>query len=1235
MRKRKTTIVIIPVALLLMLVLFANTWMVFTQMRQQTRDSGIYQLESISGQLMETIYDAENLTMQTGIACGEYLQDRDGIEEFIIDQKQEMIEENIGVFNVYVAGTGWAIIPDFDMPSDYIATERDWYTGAIFSRGRTYVTSPYQDAMTGDICYTVSVMLGDGDTVLAMDYTMDNIQEHISRMYEPGYGSAVIVTGDGIIAGCSDPSLIGESLVEVLPEYAGIWNVSRNSDDVASARIRSDFLYENLFATRSGNGWYLIVTESDWQMYSKAYVQMGIMIALAVAIFIVVIILYLMAVHSGKRAEEALESKEEFLNRITGELKAPLDVILKTSDRDGSDEATPSDTDMARIHSAGVKLSEMMGQIISYSSIVRSDRSGSAGSAATDSIRISRRFRSIILILLIVVIIVGLYTNISATYRWGDEQVKSDARDYTYKLAEWINTQKSILDMFTSIISTHPEMLDDYEGTIDYLDRITMQFPEISVSYMSHPDLEPSVYMNNGWKPEEGWILEERPWYKATEESADGWSISAPYYDDQTGGYCVTFSKRVYNATTGEFLGIFGIDFFMDELIDILGDSYSENGYAFLVDPMGVIINHPYGNFQMSPNSEVSVSSLSYSEITPDDGRTGLIRDYDGSLKILTAITNPESGFAVYVVSRVWTVFGRVFIYALVCIVLFLICIILIYRMLTDLINWQEATNRQMRDAADAAIAAGQAKSRFLAQMSHEIRTPINAILGMNEMILNESGDSDILDYSSDIQAAGKTLLALINSILDFSKIEDGKMEIIPVSYESVMLIHNLEKSISERAREKSLELIMDIDESIPSVLYGDDVRITQVIMNLLTNAVKYTEKGSVTLSVKNAERIDDEIMLHFSVKDTGIGIREEDMDKLFTSFERIDEKRNRTIEGTGLGISIVDRLLDMMGSRLQVRSVYGSGSEFYFDLKQRVIDEKPMGDYQSIMIHAEPKSEARRRLQAPTASILVVDDNRMNLKVAANLMKLHGIVPDMADSGHEALEKIRKTGYDIVFLDHMMPEMDGIETLQKIREQKLLPQETAVIALTANAVSGAREMYLQAGFDDFLSKPIEVDKLEEKLKKYLPQKAYEEAEEVMEFAPSHSSGEDQVDTGRILEQLRGKGLEVETGLKYCAGDEQLFIEMTEDFIKALPEVSAKLDECLKTEAWGDYRILIHALKSNARTIGADEISTAAKELEDAAKEQNGSFIRSGHGACMESYAKLADELSSILGITI
>ena len=388
------------------------------------------------------------------------------------------------------------------------------------------------------------------------------------------------------------------------------------------------------------------------------------------------------------------------------------------------------------------------------------------------------------------------------------------------------------------------------------------------------------------------------------------------------------------------------------------------------------------------------------------------------------------------------------------------------------------------------AINLSEAKSQFLASMSHEIRTPINAVIGMNEMILRESKEPNIRDYAYDIQSASKTLLTVINGVLDFSRIESGKMEIVPAQYDVAELIDDLINMISDSIGKKKLELKLDIDEKLPKKLYGDDMKLRQVIVNLLTNAVKYTDKGSITLTMHVEEMNGQDCMLFVEVKDTGIGIRQEDMEKIFLSFQRLDEKRNRTIEGTGLGMSIVGGMLKLMDSKLEIQSKYGEGSAFSFRVKQGIEDSTPLGVYRKD--RKEEKEQVQKKsLKVRKADILVVDDNELNLRVAKALMKKLNVFPDLADSGQKAIEMIRQKHYDIVFMDHMMPEMDGMEALEILIKEKLIGADTAVIALTANAISGAKEVYLEAGFRDYLSKPMNTAELEQMIAEYLPDDNY------------------------------------------------------------------------------------------------------------------------------------------------
>ena len=397
-------------------------------------------------------------------------------------------------------------------------------------------------------------------------------------------------------------------------------------------------------------------------------------------------------------------------------------------------------------------------------------------------------------------------------------------------------------------------------------------------------------------------------------------------------------------------------------------------------------------------------------------------------------------------------------------------------------------TLEELEVAREAADRANQFKSEFLANMSHEIRTPINAVLGMNEMIIRESKDEKITEYAKDVESSGRNLLSIINDILDFSKIEAGKMEINETSYKLSQVIHDLTNLVKVRADEKGLELDVFIDETMPNNLCGDEVRLKQVVLNLLTNAVKYTEHGSVSLSIEG-EAHDGILDLKIAVSDTGIGIRDEDKEKLFDQFTRVDVQQNRTIEGTGLGLAITHKLIDMMGGNIEVESSYGVGSTFTVTVPQKIMSDEPIGNITDRFTRGnEQPRNYSRKFYAPDAEVLVVDDTSMNIMVFKYLLKETEVKIDSAKSAREAIIMSSQKKYDVIFMDQRMPHMDGTQALNEIRKQKDGKNTgTPMICMTADAVEGARERYLNEGFDDYLTKPVEGDLLEDMLIRYLP----------------------------------------------------------------------------------------------------------------------------------------------------
>ncbi len=536
-------------------------------------------------------------------------------------------------------------------------------------------------------------------------------------------------------------------------------------------------------------------------------------------------------------------------------------------------------------------------------------------------------------------------------------------------------------------------------------------------------------------------------------------------------------------------------------------------------------------------------------------------------------------------------------------------------------------------DMSLRAIAANEAKSEFLSNMSHEIRTPINAVLGMNEMILRESDDPVILSYSENIKTAGNNLLEIINGILDFSKIEAGKTEIIPADYDLSKLILDMVSMIKSRTEAKGLELKLDIDRSLPRRLNGDEVKIGQIITNILTNAVKYTEKGSITFELK-CERVNKDsgvVVLKAAVVDTGIGIRKEDLNKLFSKFDRIEEKRNRNIEGTGLGLSIAESMLNMMGSKMLVQSVYGQGSTFYFLLEQKVVDWEEIGDYEQYL-NDKKQTGYHESIKAPDASVLVVDDYEINLSVFKNLVKQTLIRVDTAESGDEGLRLTEDNQYDLIFLDQMMPEKDGTQTLEELRSMtENMNCSVPVICLTANAISGAREKYLSAGFDDYITKPIDPVRLEEMLIKYLP------ADKIrfdMEKEKGLQGSEDVSALPAELIKLKEQEiLNISDGLYFC-GSPEAYLKFLNKFDNTLDKRLSEINGFYSDRDLADYTIKVHALKSVFNTIGASGLGDRAKALEDAGKQEDYDFIKAHHEDFINSVIRFGEMLSETLKLS-
>ena len=1241
----KAAIVIVLAALVSIGLLMAANY-------QRARDSMTAQLESNYSVMADkyaqelTAWVNTNATIIDTLAAeittsGIYLSDNDTFHAFL-EESLNRLNKNGYFYDIYFTypDNAMACASDFqpDGSIDY-AHERDWFTTAA-ETGEFFYSTPYRDSDTGKPIITISKAVFKDNKlqgVLAADIFVDVLVDIINDAdVAPGSYAFLVDQNLGMIVHPNQ-----EYSFDDVPR--GVMDIPNSPYADVIAKIRSgsketvylddyDGVARGIVVSRMANtGWSVgIATSKDELLGSvgsflRGYLIVGAIAALIAGVAVIVLVNMLDKLNRQRRAHEAQVQKLE---------KQVADRAARARGLSSPDTAEGEDA---------------------------------IGRHPADAYATSRNsLRLPIIIIFLLMMCMVLYTS----YVINDVSVANIQEVGEDRISAAEAQLENYLEMTKSTLWVTSDTVDHMSRNGASTDDILRYITEESENQKQHFDENYTgiygyvmgEYLDGvGWTPPDNFDPQHRVWYLRAIEANGEAVIVPPYVDAQTNAVIISISRMLSNGTD-----VLSLDVMMNHILDIVSDlKIKEKGYGFIVSDDGTIIAHQDQSKEGSLLTDDEAQLALFDKIR--EVRNGNFEvTVDGKASTVFVRQIVDQWYIVIVISNdelTAEVQQQLIINVLICTVIFILIALFYFIGRRRERNYahriEEMRVEEQRQAyearalkleKEAADQANRAKSDFLADMSHEIRTPINAVLGMNEMIQRESSrsqslvDSDaeaakaafgnISTYAGNVERAGKNLLAIINDILDFSKIEAGKINIENDEYKLSSVLNDVSNMVLFKAREKGLQFTIDVDEQLPDGLIGDEVHVRQILTNVLNNAVKYTTRGSVSMSVRCAEgdvfEAGQVIHLVVSVQDTGIGIKPEDLEKLFAKFQRVDLNTNSTVEGTGLGLAITQSLLAMMGGSIDVETVYGEGSTFTITLPQGVFSAEPVGNIQArFEKHMRSERVYEETFSAPDARILIVDDTPMNLTVAIGLLKGTEMRIDTALGGNDALALTQVNAYDLVLLDQRMPKMDGIETLHLMRSQEEgLNRATPVICLTADAVIGARERYIAEGFTDYLTKPIDSQALTQMLMKYLPDEKVIAVRETTQMATdSDLAG----DSPNAFAPLRHAGIDSDIGLQYCQNDLSLYRSLLREYAHAGAEKAGVLRRCHDAHDWENYSIAVHSLKSSSKTIGATSLWSVASKLEAAADEGRLRDIDTGHEAMLEQYDATVEAIRAVL----